>query len=51
MPKPAVEGREAGKAISLWCNVRERARHDPLSAAGVVAAMIVLPFVVRGATR
>ena len=48
MPKPIGS---AMQKESLWLVVRQRARNDPLSVAGILAGVIVLPFVIRGSTR
>lgn len=48
MPKPVVE---MVPKESLWLCMRQRARQDPLAVAGILAGVIVLPFVIRGSTR
>lgn len=48
VPKPVVE---VVPKASLWLGMRQRARNDPLSVAGILAGVIVLPFVIRGSTR
>lgn len=48
VPKPVVE---MVPKESLWLSMRQRAKHDPLAVAGILAGVIVLPFVIRGSTR
>ncbi|ETN38009.1 uncharacterized protein HMPREF1541_07632 [Cyphellophora europaea CBS 101466] len=37
--------------MSLWTTVKAKARQDPMATAGIMAGVIVLPFVIRGATK
>lgn len=56
MPTPPAETYQPPSFVPLqkrtiWSNIGLRARQDPMAFLGVVAACIVLPFVIRGATR